>query len=48
MISSTLQLQNDLLRNCQVLPDDQFISYLFRWTTSFQPLPPPVGTAACK
>ena len=47
-VSSTLQLQNDLLRNYQVLPDDQFTSYLFRWTTSFQPLPPPVGTAACK
>ena len=47
-VSSTFQLQNDLLRNCQVLPDDQFNSYLFRWTTSFQPLPPPVGTAACK
>ena len=47
-VSSTLQLQNDLLRNCQVLPDDQFNSYLFRWTTSFQSLPPPIGTAACK
>ena len=47
-VSSTLQLQNHLLRNYQVLPDDQFNSYLFRWTTSFQPLPPPIGTAACK
>ena len=47
-VSSTLQLQNDLLRNSQILPDDQFNSYLFCWTTSFQPLPPPVGTAACK
>ena len=37
-----------MLHNCQVLPDDQFNSYLFRWTTSIQPLPPPVGTAACK
>ena len=47
-VSSTLQLQNDLLRNFQVLPDDQFNSYLFRWTTSFHQLPPPTGTAACK
>ena len=47
-VSSSLQLQNDLLRNCQILPDVQFNSYLFRWTTSFQPLPPPVGTAARK
>ena len=47
-VSNTLKLQNDLLRNCQVLPDDQFNSYLFRWTTSFQPLPPPIGTAASK
>ena len=47
-VSSTLQLQNDLLRNCQALPDYQCNSYLFRWTTSFQPLPPSVGTAACK
>ena len=47
-VSSTLQLQNDLLRNCQVLPGDQFNSYLFHWTTLFQPLPPPVGTAASK
>ena len=28
--------------------DDQFNSYLFHWTTSFQPLPTPVGTAACR
>ena len=47
-VSSTLQLQNDSLRNCQVLSDDQFNSDLFRWTTSFQPLLSPVGTAACK
>ena len=46
-VSRTLQLQNDLLRKCQALPDDQFNSYLFRWTTSFHPLPPPVGTTAC-
>ena len=37
-VSSTLQLQNDLLHNCSALPDDQFNSYLFSWTTSFQPL----------
>ena len=48
LISSTQQLHNDLLRNCPALPDDQFSSYLFRWTTSFQPLPPPVGTAVCR
>ena len=47
-VSGTLQLQNDLLRNCQALPDDQFNSYLLRWTTALQPLPPPVGTAACR
>ena len=41
-------MQNDLFRNCQALPDDQFNSYLFLWTTSFQPLSPPVGTAARK
>ena len=29
-VSSILQLQNDLLRNCQILPDDQFNNYLFR------------------
>ena len=38
-VSSTLQLQNDLLCNCQALPDDQFNSYLFHLSTSFQPLP---------
>ena len=47
-VSSTLQLQNDLLRYCPALPEDQFNSYLFHWTTSFQPLPPPVGIAACR
>ena len=47
-VSSTLQLQNDLLRYCPALPDDQFNSYLYRWTTSFQPLPPPVDTATCR
>ena len=47
-VSSTLHLQNELLRNCPALPDDQFNSYLLLWSTLFQPLPPPVGTAACK
>ena len=47
-VLSTLQLQNDLLRNCPVLPDDLFKSYLFRWTTLFQPLPLPSGNAACR
>ena len=47
-VSSTLQLQNDLLRNYPPLPNDQFNSYLLRWTISFQPLPSPVGTAACR
>ena len=46
-VSSTLQLQNDLFRNCPALPDDQFNCYLFRWTASFQPLSPPVCTADC-
>ena len=47
-VSSTLQLLNDLLRNCPALPDDQFNSYIFRWTASFQPLQLSVGTAAYK
>ena len=47
-VSSNLLLQNDLIRNCPTLLDDLFNSYLFRWTTSFQPLLPPVSTAACK
>ena len=47
-VSSTLQLQNDLLRNYPALSDDQFNCYLFRWTTSFQLLPSPVGTAVCR
>ena len=37
-----------MLRNYPALLDDLFNSYLFRWTISFQPLPPPVGTAACR
>ena len=40
-VSNTLQLQIDLLRNCPALPDDQLNTYLFRWTTSFQPSPLP-------
>ena len=40
-VSNILQLQNDLLRNCPALPDDQLNTYLFRWTTSFQPSPLP-------
>ena len=47
-VLSTLQLQNDLLRNCPASPDDQFKNYLFRWTTSLQPLPLLVGTVACR
>ena len=27
-VSSTLQLQNYLLRNCPLLPDDEFNSYI--------------------
>ena len=45
-VSSILQVQNDLLRTCPALPDNQFNSYLFCWTISFQPLPSSVDTVS--
>lgn len=46
--TSTQPLQQQLLRNCLVVPDLHFDNLVTRWTTANQPSPTPSGAAACK